>query len=285
MLIRPICDHRAKLGEGTVWDARTNALYWVDSLGPTIFRWDYNSGETNTWKIDGTAIGSLAVRERGGLILAMDHGFYTFDTSTGTLELIAEPLAGMDGVRFNDGKVTPQGDFIAGGMNINLADKHNCPALRLNSDFSCEEILSGFHVFNGPCFSGDGKTLYFTGRKAALEMVEYSPSGKLPEAHDFCASKMHDGSTVDAQDHVWSARWVEGCLLRMTPEGDLERKVEIPDQIVTSVMFGGPALDIIFVTTLGVDYYGGVVKSKDAGKTLMIEGLGITGRAEPYFAG
>ena len=80
------------------------------------------SGEVETWRLPTDTIGSLAVREKGGLILAMDQGFYAFDPDRERLDLIAEPLAGRKGIRFNDGKVDPNGRFIAGGMNISHED-------------------------------------------------------------------------------------------------------------------------------------------------------------------
>ncbi|MGI9372350.1 MAG: SMP-30/gluconolactonase/LRE family protein [Hyphomicrobiales bacterium] len=285
MKITPICDLKAALGEGPVWDHQAHALYWVDSLGPTLFRWDYATKQPEIWHLQGAEIGSLAVRQNGGLILAKDHGFYVFDVKTEALSMIAEPLAGMNGVRFNDGKVTPDGAFISGGMNIERGGRTKCPAFRLNADLSVDHILDGFYVFNGPCFNGAGDRLYFTGRTGPIELGTYVSGGSPCEIQVFYADGIHDGATIDAEDHIWSAQWSDGCVLRIAPDGVLERRIEIPDQVVTSVMFGGPELDIMFITTLGMDFRGVKVKSVDAGKTFMIEGLGIKGRPEPYFKG
>ncbi|WP_282611218.1 SMP-30/gluconolactonase/LRE family protein [Pelagibius sp. Alg239-R121] len=284
--ITSVSDHKSALGEGPLWDPALNALYWVDSLGPTLYRLDHASGRVRTWRFPTKTIGSLAVRERGGLILAMDHGFYSFCLETERLELIAEPLAGRAGIRFNDGKVDRNGAFIAGAMNINQDDHDNCPAFRLNPDHSLEEILDGFNVFNGPCFNGAGDKLYLTGRvDGVIEVFDYPASGSLPAAEHFYAKAIPDGATVDAEDHIWSAQWTEGCLLRLTPEGEEAARIELPDQIVTSLMFGGPALDLIYVTTLGAPLRGVTPASASAGQTFVIEGVGVKGRAEPSFKG
>ena len=83
MNIETLCGIRCHLGEGPVWNVEERALYWIDSLGPTVFRYDWAAGTTRRWNLPGKAVGSLAVRCGGGLILAMDAGFHTFDLATG----------------------------------------------------------------------------------------------------------------------------------------------------------------------------------------------------------
>ena len=111
MQIRALSEHRCHLGEGPLWDARAQALYWVDSYAPRLYRSDYRGGEVRLWDLPGRQVGSLAIRDAGNLVLAMDQGFYRFDCASGQCELIAEPLAGSSGLRFNDGKVDP----VSGG--------------------------------------------------------------------------------------------------------------------------------------------------------------------------
>ncbi len=284
--VAPVSAHRSSLGEGPLWDSETDRLYWVDSLGPRLHRLDHVSGEVETWSLPAKTIGSVAVREKGGLILAMDQGFYAFDPDKNRLDLIAEPLAGRSGIRFNDGKVDPKGAFIAGGMNHSHEDHEDCPAFRLNPDLSVEEIMSGFDVFNGPCFNGVGDRMYFTGRgENLIEVVDYESSIPLPEAHPFYEDGIPDGATVDAEDRIWTAQWTGSCLLRLSPEGKVEARIDLGDQIVTSVMFGGPNLDLLYVTTVGAAIREVTLKSDQAGMTLVVEGLGITGRPEPVFMG
>lgn len=284
--VAPVSGHKSALGEGPLWDTGSKRLYWVDSLGPTLHRLDHTSGQVTAWTLPTGTIGSIAIREKGGLILAMDHGFYTFCPETEQLDLIVEPLAGRAGIRFNDGKVDPNGAFIAGGMNISHEDHESCPAFRLNPDFSVEEIMDGFDVFNGPCFNKAGNRLYFTGRgDNMIEVADYPKSGPLPAASLFYQDGVPDGATVDAEDHIWTAQWTDECLLRLTPDGELDARIDIGNQIVTSVMFGGPKLDLIYVTTLGAAIRGITPNSPNAGQTLVVEGLGVKGRAEPNFKG
>ena len=64
----------------------------------------------------------------------------------------------------------------------------------------------------------------------------------------------------------------------------MERIVEFPLKLPGSVMFGGPALDRIYVPTLSPAFLGREADPHD-GSTFVIEGLGIAGLPEPRFAG
>ncbi len=287
MEIVPVSHHRCKLGEGPVWDVADQMLYWVDSLAPALFRHDPASGATDRWALPARTVGSLAVRAKGGVVLAMEQGFYDFDLETWTATPLSEPMAGQDDVRLNDGKVDRAGRFLAGGMNrdyVNDADPKGV-LYRLDADGGVTALLDGFICFNGPCFSPDGGTLYLTGRDtSAIEAFDYAQTtGTLGDGRVLIGDINPDGATVDADGYLWSAQWDDACLLRIAPGGAIDGRIEVPGQTVTSVMFGGPDLDIIYVTTaLPED---ADTAQPDAGRTLAIHGSGYRGLAEPRFGG
>ena len=196
-------------------------------------------------------------------------------------------MAGQDDVRLNDGKVDRAGRFLAGGMNRNYVDDTDPKGVlyRVDGDHSATALLDGFICFNGPCFSPDGATLYVTGRDmAAIEAFDYDQtSGTLGDGHILIGDINPDGATVDAEGFIWSAQWDDACLLRITPDGAIDARIAVPDQTVTSVMFGGPDLDIIFVTTAQPD--DSDTAMPEAGRTLAIHGSGYQGIAEPRFGG
>lgn len=286
MKISALGDHRCHLGEGPLWDVVEQALYWVDSYAPRLFRYHSASARTESWDLPGRQVGSLALRERGGLILAMDQGFYAFEPQTGEIEAIATPLAGREGLRLNDGKVDPFGSFVAGGMNIDSRQRENCPMFRLSPRLEVEEILDGFECFNGPCFDAEGDLLYVTGRdEGVIEVFDYGPDQAPRNGRVLLEDCNPDGATVDAEGFIWSAQWDDECLLRISPDGEVDTRLQVPGQIVSSVMFGGAELDQIFVTTVGDEVHGAVPAGELSGRLLVIEDSGFRGRAEPRFKG
>ena len=50
-------------------------------------------------------------------------------------------------------------------------------------------------------------------------------------------------------------------------------------------MFGGPQLDLLYVTTIGAEVHGVAPSADGAGRVLVVAGTGFRGRAEPLFAG
>ncbi len=292
MDIEVIEDIRCALGEGPLWDAEEQALYWVDSLAPAVFRYDWANRTTQRWDLPGDSVGSLCVRASGGLMLAMGQGFYGFDPQTGTCTLIAEPLAGMEHVNFNDGKVDRAGRFVAGGVHGNagsgIEPQPVCSMYGLNADLSVDVMLGDFACFNGPCFSPDDKTLYVNGRgdMAHIEAFAYdSHTGRVGAGRTLIEDINPDGTTVDAEGFLWSAQWDDNCVLRIAPDGTVERRIDVPGQVVSSVMFGGPNMDTLFMTTLGKHHWGTPVSHVDAGAVLMIRNSEFTGLPEPRFAG
>ena len=290
------------LGEGPVWDVREQALYWVDGTGarvgnPTIWRLDPASGTTKHWTL-GRDIGAMALRQNGGAVLALDDGFYFFDFDSEALELIHHIEQEQPRSRLNDGKVDRRGRFFAGGMD----DKEElgiCGLWRLDPDLSIHKIDDGIICSNGPCWSPDDKTFYFADTFQQL-MWSYDydlESGEVSNKQSFASTEKEagffDGSTVDAEGCVWNALVIGGDLIRYRPDGSEDLRIGMPVKNITSVNFGGPNLDEIYVTSMARvshpathEYFEQQIRPQfGAGSLFRIKGLGIRGVEEPRFAG
>ena len=57
-----------------------------------------------------------------------------------------------------------------------------------------------------------------------------------------------DGMTVDADDHLWVAHYDGWRVTRFTPDGEVDRVIEMPIAHVTSCAFGGEELSMLYVT-------------------------------------
>ena len=280
--ITVISQDACALGEGPVWDHSRNRLFWIDSIAAAIFCLDFSSRKITHYQPGGKTLGSLAVCQSGNLILAMDTGFYHYNLNNKQLDLIASPLQDKPGQRMNDGKVDPLGNFVSGAMGLNHQEPQNCSMYRLSPDGQVETLLDGFFCFNGPCFNLAGNRIYVTGRQeGVIEQLTYGD--RLTEPTILHDKLNPDGATVDADGYIWSAQWDDHSILRISPEGDIDYRIEISGQIVSSIMFGGENLDKIFVTTISDNVWGTRTDHEDAGQTFMIENTGFSGRPENYF--
>lgn len=245
-----VADVRAKLGEGPLWLAAEQALYWVDILGQTVFRWHESEGlRTITME---RPVCSLLPRARGGFIGGGYDGFIALDANFAVTPL-ADPEPEFSGNRFNDGKIDRAGRLWAGTMDRKEREASGS-LYRMGADLAWERIDSGYRVTNGPAFSRDGRVMYHT--DSALQTVY---AFDLDEDGSIGPRRVHltfgegdgypDGMTVDAEDCLWIAFWDGWCVRRFAPSGELLATIAVPVQRPTSVAFGGAALDELFVTS------------------------------------
>jgi sugar lactone lactonase YvrE len=290
------------LGEGPIWDVAEGVLYWVDGTGrrvgnPSIWRLDPRTGKTRNWSLDHD-IGAMALRKDGNAVLALDDGFYFFDFDTGAIELIEKIEAEEPRSRLNDGKVDRRGRFIAGGMD-DEEELAMCGLWRLDPDLSTTKIDDGIICSNGPCWSPDDKTFYFADTfKQMMWAYDYDiECGTVSNKREFASTVdepgFYDGSTVDAQGYIWNAMVIGGELIRYAPDGSVDRRIGMPVKNITSINFGGPNLDEIYVTSMARvshpsshDHFAKQVQPQfGAGGLFRIRGLGISGVEEPRFGG
>lgn len=248
-----VVDAGARLGEGPVWDGRAQRLYWVDILGRSVHVHDPSGLADEVFDV-GTHVGALAVREQGGLVLAVADGFLAFDfVFTAEITAVAHP---GPPARFNDGKCDPFGAFWAGTMPYDQEPGAGI-VYRLDPDHSVRPVLSGVTVSNGLDFTPDGRTLYYidtpTGRIDAFDVDSGVLSGRRTVVEVSAGSP--DGLTLDADGCLWVALWGGSAVHRYTPDGRLDRVVEFPVSRPTCPVFGGADLGTLYVTSasVGVD--------------------------------
>jgi len=264
--IECVLDCKNYLGEGPVWDHERGMLYWLDCTGnrvrnPTVWRLDPRTGQVRHWFIN-RDVGAMALRARGGAMLAANDGFYTFDFDTGATERVRSVNTANGRARLNDGKCDRLGRFFSGGMD----DKEE---LALCSLWRKEMWAYDYDIASGS----------LSNRRVFRDL-----------RHD---AGFADGSTVDAEGCVWNARVIAGELVRYAPDGTVDRVIGMPVRNITSVIFGGDKLDEIYVTSMArvshpAAHEHFVAEQKPqfaAGALFRIKGLGIKGLAEPYFAG
>jgi len=200
----------------------------------------------------------------------------------GFKETILEEIPAERNSRFNDVIADPAGRVFCGTMTG--PDKPGT-LYRLDTDGSLHVVREGLGTPNGMGFTGDRRQMYFTDSRAhTIWRFDYDEqTGELSHQEVFAQTTetegVPDGMTVDAEDHVWSARWDGGCLVRYDPAGAIVARVNFPTRKVSSVTFGGASYDEMYVTTAGGDHK--PQEGIGAGALFRIR-AGIAGRAEYY---
>jgi len=279
------------VGEGPVWDVRDQALYYVDIVGKKVFRFTPESGTTESWEVP-SVIGSMALREEGGAVVALKDGIHALDFDTGAVTLLARPEGQAERVQFNDGKVDRRGRFVVASGDSDLKDTQHVGSLySLGADHRLRELDRGMAISNGPCWSPDNRTFYFSD---SLDYQIYAydydiETGVATNRHNFANTRelggIPDGATVDTDGLMWMAICEGSKVVAFRPDGKVERVIDMPVKAPASVMFGGPNLDRLFVTTIDIGFLMGRDASEGDGHIFVIDGLGAKGIAEPRYAG
>jgi sugar lactone lactonase YvrE len=139
-------------------------------------------------------------------------------------------------------------------------------------------------ISNTLCWSPDGTRFYF-GDTLANEIMVYdvdSASGDISNERTFFAGfdrGLPDGSAMDAEGYLWNCRFGGGCIVRVAPDGSIDRVVDMPVKNITTCTFGGPGLRTLFVTTASADR---AVGDRLAGSLFALE-PGVAGLPENRF--
>ncbi len=290
MRIDVVVDVKTTLGEGPVWDVEQQRLFWIDAAGMRVFRATAEGSEIRAWDVP-SRVGSIAIRKDGkGAICSLAKGFHALDFTTGECPLIAEIEPDQPANWINDGKVDRRGRFFAGTMDSQEAGP-NGALYRLDPDLSVTKIESNIIVSNGPCWSPDNRIFYFADSwSGEIWAYDYDIETGTPANRrtfvrlDTSRGGAADGSTVDADGYLWNAQVYDSKLIRYAPDGSIDRVIEMPVKKVTSVMFGGPDLDILFVTSMAKQPLprfpaDGVMR----GSLFAVRDLGIRGLPESRF--
>ncbi len=287
--VRCVWPAAAVLGEGPLWDEDEEALYWVDIEAPAVRRYAPATGATESWPMP-ERIGCIARRrDRGGFVAGFKSGLAFLDLSGGRIERIGDPEPDLPDNRFNDGKCDGAGRFWAGTMDD--GQSYSTGSLyRVDGDRRWHRMDSGYRVTNGPAFSPDGGTLYHTDSAArTIFAFDAAPDGSISNKRTFIAippdAGHPDGMTVDAEGHLWVAHWDGWRLTRFRPDGSIERTIKLPVARVTSCAFGGPALDMLYVTTATTGLDSEARARQPLAGGLFEVAAGIRGLPAPRFAG
>ena len=287
--LRRFVDCEMRLGEGPLWCPVTQRLWWLDVADPHVYCADSQGQLLHQWKVPKYP-GSMALRPDGSVLLMSRHGPAVLEPGDGSVQPLDIPGLALGDTRFNDGKCDRLGRFWCGTMDKRIE--------RPIGSLYCMDGLQRLGVIdaswvtlaNGIAWSPDNRTLYFADTTALCiyaydyDLAQGSVANRRVFARFAPGLGGPDGLTVDAQGGLWCAMYDRAAIDHLDPQGQLVERIELPVLQPTSVMFGGPDLRTLFITTARMDLTEDQLHSQPwSGHVLCCE-PGVTGLAEPRCA-
>jgi xylono-1,5-lactonase len=230
------------LGESIVWHEARRCLFWIDLYDPMLCAHDLATGVTTNRKLDLPApIGAIAATSDPDiLLLAHCGGLSLLNINDLSMVAYLDPERGRNGIIFNDMKVDRWGRLWVGSSDEReILPRGALWCVKSATDFALADV--GFPTSNGPAFSPDGQTMYFSDSVKG-EILAYTLSKqdlKVRQRRVFAKFSEEegapDGLTVDQQGHVWCAMWNGASVFKLSAQGEKLDRIAVPALKVTSV--------------------------------------------------
>jgi sugar lactone lactonase YvrE len=249
------------VGESAVWDDRNGCLVWVDIIRRRVQALSPGTGAHRVWKMP-DRVTSIGLRQDGGAILGLERHLALWDW-TGAPHLLCEVEPDMPDNRLNEGVVGPDGAFWVGTMQNNIAADDSARPItdrtgriyRLDATGGLRPVSADrFGITNTFVWPDAGHFVTADTLEDAVYRYPMDPAtGSLGPRETILQGfgrGLPDGSCLDAEGMIWTARVAGGaCLTRTSPEGDLLTVIDLPCSWPTSCAFGGAGLDTLYVTS------------------------------------
>ncbi|CAH1106228.1 unnamed protein product [Psylliodes chrysocephalus] len=289
-------------GEGPVWHSETSTFYWVDTFKSTVYRLPQD-GAIQSYKLEGRdSVGFiLPIKGKNDTFLVFaDRVVYKlhwpFEKKKKiNLQKIMSVEDDKPLNQFNDGKVDAKGRVWGGTLSRNRSDlsvsNHGGSFYLFDSTFtSIKEKITKTSISNGLAWCSDSTKFYYIDSQTRY-VQEYTfklETGNITNRKIVFDLKQHpelsgipDGMTIDANDNLWIALFGGSHIIRVDPRTKkILMKIKMPATYITSVVFGGPNLDILYATTSRLKFEAAPEKLEKeplAGSVFAITNLGVKG--------
>jgi sugar lactone lactonase YvrE len=245
---QPLLKLQNQLGESPLWDTEKQILFWLDIERGQVQTFHPSTKEYRAFDL-GNQAGCIAFTQNGNLLVATPNGLAFWNETQGLGENQVEFFGADDERMMNDGKVDPHGNFWVGSKGPKKASS----LYRVKPDFSYDAIVNELTISNGLDWSPDQQYFFLCDSGPdSIYRYKYTASiNSIAEVELFFTSYKGtpDGLTVDSYGNVWIAIWDGWKVIGLTPGGKLFCQIHLPVSRPTSLVFGGPELNELFITS------------------------------------
>ena len=192
----------------------------------------------------------------------------------------------------NDGRTDPIGRYWVGSMYEFADDERYTGSLyRIEGDGSFTVTRGGVGVPNALAFDTERNRMYWADSLNRTVLC-YNYDIETGEARD---EKVFvefgdlpgrpDGACIDVEGCYWVAAVRGSAVLRFTPDGALDRRIDLPVTKPSMTAFGGSGLDTLFVTSIGGGGSHQRIAAEPRGGDVFAIDPGVNGVSDAPFAG
>jgi D-xylonolactonase len=277
LTITPLVNEHCDTGENPYWTSSDHSVHWTDIPRGKLFRLDTRTGVHETI-YQGEPVGGFTLQKDGAWLLFRVNDIARM-TPDGTVTRLL-PFVDDTAERFNDVIADPEGRVFAGTIGT---DRESGGLYRIDPDGTITKLWAGSGCSNGMGWTADLSRFYWTcSSTRRIFRFRYDRStGALTDRELFYQSSPDeatpDGMVVDSGGTIWSAQYGSSSILKLdAADGRIVDRITMPVSRITSLTFGGPSLDTMYITTAG-----GKPDADTADGTLYsVTGTGARGQAE-----
>ena len=249
----PIPGSKCDLGEGTLWDERSNRFVWLDVFDGFVKTYDPTSGDIKEYAYK-SMVTYVGKRASGGYVLALGDAIALTD---GNFKIAREIPLGLDlkVVRTNDGNIDPSGSLWVGGAE-SIPGSATGDLFKIDGDFNKSIHRRNIHIANGIDWSIDRKMMFYID-SATREISRYKFDSEKNEIVSELTpidvsdvTGLPDGMCTDSLSNIWVAFYGCGQVRNYSPDGELLNIVQAPTALTTCASFGGKDLKTLFITSV-----------------------------------